>query len=89
MSEATFVSLLPKEHNAAIQSSTLLTAGRMIPVSFLRHGGRGVAGHDAKAVKGMVARLVLQNGVEALGTFRWKGWKGRVLPGRYEVHAPR
>ena len=89
MSEGTFVSLLPKEHDAAIQSSMLLTAGRIVPVSFLRHGGTGVTGHDAKAVKGVVARLVLQSGVEALGTFRWEGWKGRIVQGRYEVHAPR
>jgi len=89
MPEATFVNLLPKEHDAAIQSSTLLTTGRMIPVSFLRHGGAGVAGHDAKAVKGVVARLVLQSGIETLETFRWQGWKGRVHRCGYEVIAPR
>ena len=89
MPEATFINLLPKEHDAAIQSSTLLTTGRMVPVSFRQHGGAGVAGHDAKAVKGVVARLVLQSGIETLETFRWQGWKGRVHRGCYEVIAPR
>ena len=88
MSNATFVSLLPKEHAAAIAQSTKLE-DRLVTVSFLRHGGAGVAGHDAKAVKGVVARRVLLHGVDSVDGFRWKGWRGRLHHDAYEVRAPR
>jgi cytoplasmic iron level regulating protein YaaA (DUF328/UPF0246 family) len=88
MSEATFVNFLPQEHDAAIAESLALTE-RTVRVSFLRHGGAGVVGHDAKAVKGVVARKVLEHGVASIDGFRWKGWRGRIYRGHYEVRAPR
>ena len=81
--DARFVNLLPKEHLSAIGHHDQY-ASRVIDVVFLR-GGEGVAGHDAKAVKGMVARRVLDQGVEAIEGFRWGNWRGRVRNGRYEV----
>ena len=83
MSGARFVNLLPKEHHGAIGHHDDL-ASRVIDVAFLR-GGEGVAGHDAKAVKGMVARRVIDQGVDAIEGFRWGTWRGRIRNGRYEV----
>ncbi len=85
---ATFVNLLPKEHDGAMRLATLQQE-RILTVSFLRHGGEGIAGHDAKAVKGVVARRVLDEGLEAVDGFRWKGWRGRIHRGHHEVRAPR
>lgn len=85
---ARFVSLLPREHAAAFERHDAV-ASRMIPVVFLRHGDEGAAGHDAKAVKGIVARRVLDDGLDAIEDFRWRGWRGRNHRGRYEVRAPR
>ncbi len=84
MEGASFVNLLPKEHHAAIDGLATATT-RMVHVAFRRDGGLGVAGHDAKAVKGLVARRVLEDGVEAIGDFHWRSWRGRRREGRYEV----
>jgi cytoplasmic iron level regulating protein YaaA (DUF328/UPF0246 family) len=88
LSNATFVDLLPKEHAAAIGPEEELSA-RIVSVSFLRHGGEGVAGHDAKAAKGVLARRILLEGIDAVDGFRWKGWRGRAHHGHLEVRAPR
>jgi len=55
-------SLLPQEHAAAVDLAGLVT------VRF-----EGVSGHDAKAVKGSLARHVLLTGGHT--RFRWQGWK--------------
>ncbi len=81
---ARFVNLLPKEHHGAIGHPDQL-ASRLVEVAFVR-AGVGVAGHDAKAVKGVVARRVIDEGVSAIEGFRWGTWRGRLLGGRYEVH---
>jgi hypothetical protein len=47
-------------------------------VRFRTADGTGAAGHDAKAVKGAVARAVLDDGLDALRGFRWQGWRARV-----------
>ncbi len=86
--QANFINFLPKEHNAVLVHSPLLVS-RMVTVHFLGHDGESVAGHDAKAVKGMVARCALIDGVEAVASFHWKGWRGRFHCGRFEVRAPR
>ncbi len=82
------VSLLPKEHTAVIGASEVLSR-RLVTVSFQKHDGEGAVGHEAKAVKGVVARRVLLDGLDALEGFRWKGWRGRIHQGRYVVRAPR
>jgi cytoplasmic iron level regulating protein YaaA (DUF328/UPF0246 family) len=66
--------LLPKEHAAALDLDAL---GRRVQrVSFVDRGGAAV-GHDAKAVKGHVARVVLRDGIEALDELCWSGWEAR------------
>ena len=88
LGDAAIVSLLPKEHTAVI-SETPELAERLVTVAFVRHGGAGAAGHEAKAVKGVVARRVLEGGVDAIVGFRWRGWRGRVQLGRFEIRGPR
>jgi len=83
-----FVSLLPKEHVAAIGDSLTLSK-QLITVSFLRDDGDGVAGHDAKAVKGTVARRILDDGPDVIDGFEWRGWSGKIRRGQYLVRAPR
>lgn len=85
---ATIVNLLPKEHAAAIGDASDLTA-RMVTVGFVRHDGEGVAGHDAKAAKGVVGRLVVTQGLAALDGFRWRGWRASRQGDDYQVRAPR
>ena len=85
--EATIVNLLPKEHENAFEGDEL-TSKRIVKVSFVRHGGEGVAGHDAKAVKGVLARRILTEGVDVVDGFRWKGWRGRIRAGQLIVVAP-
>jgi cytoplasmic iron level regulating protein YaaA (DUF328/UPF0246 family) len=65
------VELLPNEHAAAVDLEAL--GARVLKVSFVDAGGAAV-GHDAKAVKGEVARAVLLDGIDALDGFAWKGW---------------
>lgn len=88
MTGAQFVSFLPKEHSTAIGDSAELSR-RMVTVSFLRYDGEGVAGHDAKAAKGIVARRVLEDGLGAVEDFEWRGWRGEVRHGQYCVRAPK
>lgn len=63
---ATFVNLLPKEHEAALDLNALAEIGEVVTVSFLNRGGVAAAGHDAKAVKGVLARRLLQEGLASL-----------------------
>jgi cytoplasmic iron level regulating protein YaaA (DUF328/UPF0246 family) len=88
MEDVQLVSFLPKEHSAAIGTSHVLSR-QLVTVSFLRHDGEGVAGHDAKVVKGAVARRVLEDGLDAIEGFQWKGWRGKIHRGQYLVSAPR
>ncbi len=88
VTDAGVVSFLPREH-AAVLGPDLGRARRLVTVSFVRHDGEGVAGHDAKAVKGVVARHVLHEGVESIEGFRWRGWRGTRRHDQYVVRAPR
>jgi len=65
------VDLLPNEHAAAIDLAPL--ASRVVRVAFVDAGGAAI-GHDAKAVKGELARAVLLEGLDVLDDFAWKGW---------------
>ena len=85
---ATLINLLPKEHAAALPDLSQIPV-RVVSVSFRRADGEGVVGHDAKAVKGVLARRVVEDGVEVIDGFRWRGWRGREREGRYEIRAPK
>jgi cytoplasmic iron level regulating protein YaaA (DUF328/UPF0246 family) len=76
------VDLLPKEHAAALDMAGF--ERRVVRVCFVDGGGAAV-GHDAKAVKGVVARVALLEGVDALDGLAWQGWRARRAGPTVEV----
>ena len=87
LGDLTIVNFLPKEHDGAIFETPALSS-KTVRVSFTRRGGGGVAGHDAKAVKGAAARAVLEHGLDGLDNFRWHGWRSRASLEGVEIRAP-
>jgi hypothetical protein len=81
------VDFLPNEHAAALDLRSL-GRRRVVRVSFVAAGGSSAVGHAAKAVKGVLARTVLVDGIEALDGFRWDGWQARVTGDEVLVSAP-
>jgi cytoplasmic iron level regulating protein YaaA (DUF328/UPF0246 family) len=81
------VDLLPNEHAAALDLGSL-GRRRVVRVSFVANGGSSAVGHAAKAVKGVVARAVLVDGIDALDGFRWGGWQARMAGDDVLVSAP-
>lgn len=78
-SRSTIVNLLPLEHEAAIDLGELSERRRVVRVQFIDAVGGTTVGHDAKAVKGVLARTLLLDGLDTLSTFEWQGW--RSIPG--------
>ncbi|MGC8510851.1 MAG: peroxide stress protein YaaA [Acidimicrobiales bacterium] len=72
---STVVTLLPREHARALDPAVLAAASRVIDVAFVTPDGARAAGHAAKAVKGVLARQLLEDGVAALEDFAWRGWR--------------
>ena len=72
---ATVVNLLPREHARAVDPGALAAGSRVIDVVFATRDGARAAGHAAKAVKGVLARRLLEGGVGALEGFAWRGWR--------------
>ena len=68
------VNLLPKEHGVAIDFAELGKTCHVITIRFVVEGEAVVAGHEAKAVKGILARQLLLEGLGALDVFEWQGW---------------
>jgi cytoplasmic iron level regulating protein YaaA (DUF328/UPF0246 family) len=81
------VDLLPNEHAAALDLGSL-GRRRVVRVSFVDAGGSSAVGHAAKAVKGVLARAVLVDGIDALDGFRWGGWQARMVGDDVLVSAP-
>ena len=79
LADEVVVNLLPKEHQAAIDLETLAGRSRVITVGFRVRGGERAVGHDAKAVKGILARCVLDNGVDVFDGFEWGGWRSSLV----------
>jgi cytoplasmic iron level regulating protein YaaA (DUF328/UPF0246 family) len=75
------IDLLPTEHARAVEVDG-------VRVSFLAADGRRAAGHAAKAVKGTLARAVLEDGIDVLDGFRWSGWRSRRSGDEVVVTAP-
>lgn len=76
------VDLLPHEHAAALDVDA-------VRVSFVAADGAGAVGHAAKAVKGVLARAILLDGVAAADGFRWEGWRATSTGDGIVVRAPR
>jgi len=85
---ASLVSLLPKEHEMAIDLDALSTSRQVIRIVFSDDGGSATVGHDAKAVKGVLARALLLEGLAVLSTFKWNGWTVQLRDGVTHVVAP-
>jgi hypothetical protein len=83
------VNLLPAEHATAIDFTQLRTSCHLVTVRFVVEGEEIVAGHEAKAVKGILARQLLDQGLGALDTFDWQGWRTDADAGVSRTVAPR
>ncbi|MCU1363161.1 MAG: hypothetical protein JWM55_989 [Acidimicrobiaceae bacterium] len=86
---APLVNLLPAEHAASIDFDALSLGRRVFTVRFLSPEGDRAVGHDAKAVKGVLARRTLLEGVDSLDGVAWNGWTVRLEGSEVLVYAPR
>ena len=82
------VDLLPQEHRAAIDTAVISRSATVVSVAFVSSDGRNAAGHAAKAVKGIVARRVLTDGLSALEDCEWEGWTAQRKANGVQVIAP-
>jgi len=85
----TVINLLPKEHEAAIDFEQLSGVANVVHVVFATSDGSGAAGHDAKAVKGILARQLLVDGMSGIEKFSWQGWKIKRRGDNFVVTAPK
>jgi uncharacterized protein len=74
-SHATLVNFLPKEHAASIDMERVKSVRNVIDVHFVAADESKAVGHDAKAVKGELARSVLSEGVAAFSVPERLGWR--------------
>lgn len=73
----TVVEMLPVEHQRALDLDEVAVRCRLVRVRFVSSDGSKAAGHAAKAVKGIAARTLLTEGLDALAGLRWEGWRAR------------
>jgi len=85
---STIVNLLPLEHEAAVDLGELGRTRRVVRVQFIDGAGGTTVGHDAKAVKGILARTLLLEGLDALTNFEWQGWRSISVDGSIQVVSP-
>lgn len=85
---ATVVNLLPREHAASVDVAILKRSARVIHAHFVAHDGRRAVGHDAKAVKGALARRLVGEGIDAVASSTWRGWEVRLDGDNLVVRAP-
>jgi hypothetical protein len=74
-SQATIVNFLPKEHVASIGMENVKRLRTVIDVHFVASDETKAVGHDAKAVKGELARAVLAEGTRAFSVPERLGWR--------------
>jgi len=85
---STIVNLLPLEHAAAIDLVKLARTRRVVRVQFIDGEGGTTVGHDAKAVKGILARTLLTEGLDSLSTFEWQGWRSVPFEDAFQIVSP-
>ncbi len=85
---ATVVHLLPKEHAASVNLASLRHVCDVVPVTFVDAESIAMVGHDAKAVKGILARSLLTEGIGALWEFEWNGWRAQRRDEGVRIVAP-
>ncbi len=72
------VDLLPAEHRRVVDLERLAATARVITVRFESADGQKAIGHVAKAVKGVLARRLLDEGLDALESFTWGPWRAAM-----------
>jgi len=82
------VDLLPAEHAHALDLTALAPSTRVVQVRFVGADGRRAVGHEAKSAKGRLARVVLDEGLEAVHDFAFEGWRTTVDDDLVTVVAP-
>jgi cytoplasmic iron level regulating protein YaaA (DUF328/UPF0246 family) len=85
---ATIVNLLPQEHAASVDFHSLSESHEVVAVHFVTKDEKRAVGHDAKAIKGILARHVLTNGLEEIELVEWRGWRVRRQGSDVFVAAP-
>jgi cytoplasmic iron level regulating protein YaaA (DUF328/UPF0246 family) len=85
---ATLVNLLPAQHATAIDFRAVGANCRVVHVDFVQASGAGAAGHAAKAVKGVLTRRLVEQGLASLESFEWEGWRSQERDGAVRVVAP-
>ena len=85
---STIVNLLPGEHEAALDLPQLARTRRVVSVKFIDGVGGTTVGHDAKAVKGILVRPLLLEGLDALSSFEWQGWRSVRAEGAFHIVSP-
>ena len=87
--KTTVVDLLPAEHRRSIDFEQLSETADVISVRFLTFDKKNAAGHGAKAVKGVLARAILVDGLDVVDHFSWEGWKATRTKNEISVRAPK
>lgn len=72
------IDLLPTKHRRAVDIERIADSTTVITVRFQSADGEKPIGHAAKAVKGLLARRLLEEGVTALSSFAWGSWRGAM-----------
>jgi uncharacterized protein len=87
-SHATVVNFLPKEHLASIDMERVRSLRKVIDMQFVATDESKAVGHDAKAVKGELARAVLSEGLSAFSQPERLGWRVERRGSEVVVSAP-
>lgn len=85
---STLVDLLPAEHAAALDIGVLENLVDYVRVRFVDSKNSRAVGHDAKAVKGVLAQRLVLEGLGELENFTWRGWRVAKDDGGFVVVAP-
>ncbi|HEY5111937.1 MAG TPA: peroxide stress protein YaaA [Acidimicrobiales bacterium] len=85
----TIVSFLPQEHAASIDFAALARSRQVVHVHFVAADESRAVGHDAKAVKGVLARRLLDDGSDVFHFFEWQDWRARREGNHVYVAAPK
>ena len=80
--------LLPAEHGLALDLNGLDPSTRVVRVRFVSADGRRAVGHDAKAAKGRMARVLVSGGLDAVNGFAFEGWRANLADDLVTVLAP-
>ena len=84
----TIVNFLPQEHAASVDFHSLAESRHVVNVHFVANDEKRAVGHDAKAVKGVLARHVLTDGLDAIELVEWRDWRVRRQGSDVFVTAP-